>query len=128
MRRVDQAELFEVGHDVTDRRRRQRHRDQARNVARADRFAGRQIAFDDLTKNIPRTLIELGEPGIRRDQADRFMVGHWHSLQHDTICPPGTRVTSAGWANQPVKTLPPVFRAPKSTASDSLSSNYRKDT
>ena len=76
MRRIDQAELLEIRHHVAHRGRRQRHRDQARDVARADGFAGRQIALDDLTKNVARTLVELGEPGMRRDQADRIVVGH----------------------------------------------------
>src|SRR3954464_7672407 len=87
MRRVDQAELLEVRHHVTDRGRRQRHRDQTRNVARADGFAGREITLDDLTKNVPRALVELSEPGIRRDQADRIVVSHWHSFQLNPICP-----------------------------------------
>ena len=76
MRRVDQAERFKVRHDVADRSWRQRHRDQARNIARADGLAGRQIALDDLPKNVARPLIELGKPGMRRDQADRIVVGH----------------------------------------------------
>ena len=84
MRRIDQAELLEIRHHVADRGRRQRHRDQARNVARADRFAGREIAFDDLTKNVARALVELGEPGMRRDQANRIVVGHRYSLDN---CP-----------------------------------------
>jgi hypothetical protein len=29
-----------------------------------------------LTKDVPGTLVELGEPGIRRDQANRIVVGH----------------------------------------------------
>ena len=76
MRRVDQAELLEIRHHVAHRGRRQRHRDQARDVARADRLAGGEITLDDLTKYVPRTLIELGEPGMRRDQANRIVVGH----------------------------------------------------
>src|SRR3954467_14197749 len=87
MRRVDQAELLEVRHHVADRGRRQRHRDQSRNVARADGLAGRKITLDDLTKNIARALIELGEPGIRSDQADWIVVSHWHSFQLAPICP-----------------------------------------
>src|SRR6202011_1240782 len=83
MRRVDQAELLEIGHHVADRGRRQRHRDQARNVARTDGFAGREITLDDLTKYVPRALVELGEPRVRRDQADRFVVGHRFLLTTD---------------------------------------------
>jgi hypothetical protein len=29
-----------------------------------------------LTKNVARTLVELGETGMRRDQANRIVVGH----------------------------------------------------
>ena len=76
MRRVDQAELLEIRHHVAHRGRRQRHRDQARNVAGTDGFAGGEITLDDLTKNVPRTLVELGKPGMRSDQADRIVVGH----------------------------------------------------
>ena len=43
VRRVDQAELLEVGHDVADRGRRQRHRQDAADVARADRLAGLEV-------------------------------------------------------------------------------------
>ena len=76
MRRVDQAKLLEIGHHVAHRGRRQRHRDQARNVARTDGFAGRQITLDDLPKYVARALVELGKPGIRRDQTDRIVMGH----------------------------------------------------
>ena len=120
MRRVDQAELLEVRHHVADRGRRQRHGDQARNVARADGFAGRQIALDDLAKDIPRTLVELGKPGIRRDQADRFVVGHWHSFTSLNLSISRIRYKRSDAVNPPVKTLPHAFRAPKSTASQAF--------
>jgi hypothetical protein len=29
-----------------------------------------------LTKDVPRALIELGQAGSRRDQANRIVVGH----------------------------------------------------
>src|SRR5258708_40349434 len=82
MRRVDQAKLLEIRHHVAHRGWRQRHRDQPRNVARSYGFAGRQITLDDLTKYVPRTLVELGEPGVRRDQANRFVVGHRSTPEH----------------------------------------------
>src|SRR3954468_9663906 len=100
MRRVDQAELLEVRHHVADRGRRQRHRDQSRNVARADGFAGREITLDDLTKNLPRALVELSEPGIRSDQADRIVMSHWHSLQLALICPCPGADTSTHYVNR----------------------------
>jgi hypothetical protein len=73
VRRIDQPELLEIGHHVAHRGRRQRGRDQARDVARADRLAGCQIAFDDLTEDLARALVELGEAHLRR--ADRDVVG-----------------------------------------------------
>src|SRR5258707_835258 len=76
MWRVDQAERFEVRHHVAHRGRRQRHRDQARDIARAHRLAGREKTLDDLTKNVARALVELGQTGIRSDQANRIVVGH----------------------------------------------------
>ena len=58
MRRIDQAELLEVRHHVADRGGRQRHREDARQIARADRLAGRQVALDDLAENLARALVE----------------------------------------------------------------------
>ena len=65
VRGIDQTELFQIRHHVADRGRRQRNRDQARNVARTNRFAGGQIALDDLPEDLARPLIELGKPGMR---------------------------------------------------------------
>ena len=59
MRRVDQSELLEIRHDVAHRSRRQGHRQDARQIARTDRFAGRQIALDDQAKDFARALVEL---------------------------------------------------------------------
>ena len=61
MRRIDQAELFEIRHDVAHRSRRQRHRQDARQIARADRLAGREIALDDQAEDLARALVELGQ-------------------------------------------------------------------
>ena len=47
-----------------------RHRQNARQIARADRLAGRQIALDDLAKNLARTLVELGEPQLVHADAE----------------------------------------------------------
>jgi hypothetical protein len=38
------------------------------------RLAGVEIALDDLTEDVARALVELGEPGIRRAQADRIAM------------------------------------------------------
>ena len=58
VRRVDQAELLEVGHDVADRGRRQRHRQDAADVARADRLAGVEIGLDDPAEDLARAPVE----------------------------------------------------------------------
>src|ERR1700674_2263804 len=93
MRGINQAECLEIRHHIAHRGRRQRYRDQARNVARPDRFAGRQITLDDLTKYVPRALVELGQPGMRRDQANRFVVGHRLLLTAD----PNLSILEAGY-------------------------------
>src|SRR5262249_25405665 len=74
VRCVDQTELLEVGHDVANRSRRQRRGDQARQVARADRLPGGQIALDDLPENLARALVELRQTDLRRP--DRNVLGH----------------------------------------------------
>ena len=79
VRRIDEAELFEVRHHVAHRGRRQRHRDDAREIARADRLAGRKVALDDLAENFARALIELREPGLSGGslgRSERSLVGH----------------------------------------------------
>ena len=82
VRRIDQAELLQVLHDVAHRSRRQRHRDDPRQVARADRLAGREIALDDLAKDLARALVELGEADFAR--ADRNVLGH--GTHHRITC------------------------------------------
>src|SRR6478609_1202069 len=56
--REDEPELFQVRHHVADGGRRQRNRQQALQISRTDRLAGRQITLDDLTENLARTLVE----------------------------------------------------------------------
>ena len=73
MRRVDEAELLEIRHDIAHRGRRQGHRQNARQIARADRLAGRQIALDHLAEDFARTLVELGQAQLVG--ADRNIVG-----------------------------------------------------
>ncbi len=79
VRRIDEAELLEVRHDVAHGGRRQGHRDDAREVARADRLAGRQIAFDDLAEDLARALVELREARLR--WSERNVLRH-RSLRH----------------------------------------------
>ena len=61
VRCVDQAEFFEILHDVADRRRRKRDRQQLGDHARADGFAVAQVAVDDPTENFARASVEHRE-------------------------------------------------------------------
>jgi hypothetical protein len=47
MRREDEAEMLEIRHHVAHRGRRKGHRQDARQVARADRLARREVALHD---------------------------------------------------------------------------------
>ena len=71
MRREDQAGGLEVRHDVADRRGRQRHRQDAGEIARADRLAGRQVAVDDLAEDLARTVVQLRDGAGFRAHAKR---------------------------------------------------------
>jgi hypothetical protein len=70
MGRVDEAELLKILHDVAHRRGRQRHRDDAREIARADRLSRRQIALDDLAKDFARAFVDLREARVVRTDGD----------------------------------------------------------
>src|SRR5262249_51691749 len=74
VRRIDEAELLEVGHHVAHRGGRQRRGDQAGDIARADRLAGGEVALDDLAEDVARALTELGEAHLRC--ADLDVLGH----------------------------------------------------
>jgi hypothetical protein len=87
VRRVDQAELFQVRHHVAHRRRRQRRCDQLRQIARAERVAGGEVAFDDLAENLARALIELRQAHLRL--ADRDILRHGCSFNASQNCPFG---------------------------------------
>ena len=58
MRRVDQPHVLQVRHDVADRGGRQRRRQDAAQIARADRIAGLQIGFDDAAEDLARAVVE----------------------------------------------------------------------
>jgi hypothetical protein len=58
MRRIDEAELFEVAHDIADGGRRQRGRQHARQIARADRLAVEQVGIDDAPEDFARAHVE----------------------------------------------------------------------
>ena len=83
VRCVDQAELLEILHDVAHRRRRQRYRNDARDVARADRLAGREIVFDDLPENLARALVDLRKPA---GCGDAEIARAWVVIGHDSPC------------------------------------------
>ena len=80
VRRIDQPELLEIRHDVAHRGGGERHRDQAREIARADGLAGRQITLDDAAKDLARPLIELAQADLGR--ADRHVVEDRTNLAH----------------------------------------------
>ena len=78
MGRVDEAELLQILHDVAHRGGRERHRQDPRNMARADRLARGEKAVDDLPENLARALVELGEiggGGRRRGHAPSIAQG-----------------------------------------------------
>ena len=81
VRGVDQPELLEVRHHVAHGGRRQRGGDQARDIARAHRLAGRQIALDDLAENLARALVELREADLAL--ADLDIARHQRSFIRD---------------------------------------------
>jgi hypothetical protein len=58
MRRIDQAELFEIAHHVADSCRRKRGRQHARQVSRTDRLAVPHVRVDDAPENIARAHVE----------------------------------------------------------------------
>src|SRR5882757_9985021 len=72
MRRKYETKLLEVRHNVAHRSRRQRDRQNARQIARTNRLAGGEIALDDRFENLARALVERGETDMRR--ADRNVV------------------------------------------------------
>jgi hypothetical protein len=57
--RVDQAGVLQVGHDVPDGGRRQRHRQNPRDIARSHRLARDEVGFDDLPEDLARALVQL---------------------------------------------------------------------
>src|SRR5205823_13071205 len=75
VRRINETELLQVRHHVAHGGGRERRRDQAGDIARAYRFAGSKVAFDDLPEDVARALVELSEAHLRR--ADRDVVGQW---------------------------------------------------
>src|SRR5207245_1737813 len=83
----------------------------------ADGFAGREITLDDLTKNVARSLIELGEPGMRRDQANRIVVGHgltpWTAPNLSLRRANDKRPFPSNWAKSPCRCARPHLQAPQ---------------
>ena len=73
---IDEPELLEVLHHVANRGRRQRHRQHARQVPGADRFAGGEIRVDDVAEDLTRT-------GVQRRQRAR-LGGTFCGRRHGT--------------------------------------------
>ena len=71
VRRVNQAKLFEILHHIAHGGGRQRHRQQARDMARADRLAAGEIGIDDLTEDLARALVEVRQGCLARRATDR---------------------------------------------------------
>jgi hypothetical protein len=59
MRGVKQPGVFQVGHDITDGRRRQQRVEAPRQSARADGLAGVDVGLDDMPQNRLRTLVDF---------------------------------------------------------------------
>ncbi len=78
MRRGDQTQFLEIGHDIADRGRAQRLVEHARELARADRFAGFQIAFDETAKNFLGAGIEHAQELVASPKS-----GHSGRIGHD---------------------------------------------
>ena len=68
MRRIDEAEMLQIAHDVAHRRRRQRVRKHTGQVARADRLAVLKIGIDDQPENVARARVQRLQ-GLVRDRA-----------------------------------------------------------
>src|SRR5207248_2114794 len=96
MRRIDEAELFEIGHDIAYRRRGQRHRQDSLYIAPADWLTGRQIALDDQAKDLARALIELSQAQLARDQW-KIVAGQGELPCWRKICPFAAPVSSRPW-------------------------------
>ena len=52
VRRIDEAEFLEILHDIAYGGRRQRHRQESRQLARTDRIAKSEITVDDLPEDL----------------------------------------------------------------------------
>ena len=57
VRREDQARMLQIRHDIADRGRRQRHGQDACEVAGSYRFARREVALHDLSKDLACALV-----------------------------------------------------------------------
>src|SRR3569623_1257075 len=73
MRCEDATEMLEVRHPVAHRGRRQGHRQDARQVAGADRLARREVALDDRAEDLARALVQRRKRDL--GCADRYVVG-----------------------------------------------------
>ena len=76
VRRVQQPGLLKIRHHIADRRRREVLAQQARQGARADRLAGRDIAVDDQPEDLAAALIQLTDR--RERQPVRLVLTAFH--------------------------------------------------
>src|SRR5262249_45724311 len=67
---VNEPELFQVRHHVPDGGRRQGNWQQARQISRTNRLAGRQITLDNLPKNLARPLVQRCETNLCRSNGN----------------------------------------------------------
>ncbi len=63
MRRIDEAKLLKVLHDIADGGGRQGHRQKPRQMPRAHRLAIGEIGFDDMAEDLARPLVQRAESG-----------------------------------------------------------------
>ena len=71
VRRIDQPYLLEIGHHIAHGCRRSGIVIK-REILRDPTVAGGEIVLDNLPENIARTLVELRQPRVRRDQIGPF--------------------------------------------------------
>ena len=79
MRRIDQPDLLKVLHYIADRGRRQRRRQQPRDVARSNRLAMSKVGIDDQPEYFARALVEQGQAvAAKPRRAGRMIQGNCH--------------------------------------------------
>ncbi len=75
VRRIDEAEFFQILHHVSDRGRGERHRQDARQMPRTDWLARVEVGFDDRSEDFARAGIERAQ----RSRRSRFAAHAGHA-------------------------------------------------